>query len=403
MLAFRRQLVGALKKERQNTMNNAPSTTPRPAAASRALALAGSFDDVSTINARLREAAEKFHLISPATTCPQIPPGCVVSTSIVAIDPATDTHDVGGKRALIGYALFKLANAAGICWSPSASGRVDDGRDPRVVVFHAEGVWRDLSGAWLPVVGDCQMDLRDGSAQVEKILESAKARTNNDGSVRMSAAEVGRVQLRDTRAKILEHAQTKAKLRGIRSALAIRSYTAAELAQKPFVVARLSWVGTDSPDDRAAIRDSFLRGSAAAFGIPTPTRQLAPVPVMRSLPARSVSPDGEVLHDFLDEPLGTDSPPHIAEPAEASPAPAPTTAQPAPAAAPSTETPARSGHVIPGGSSKNTPIEDASDRDLEYWAARLEKALADGTSRSRERDEDIARAMRAELAARAAT
>jgi len=207
-------------------MNGSPqSQSP----ASRALAVAGSFDDVQAINAKLREAAAVAHLISPATSCPRLAPGCIVSTCLVAIDPATDTHDVGmGKRALLKTALLKLANAAGISWNPGASGRVDDGREPRVVHWHSEGAWRSLDGTWLPVVGDCMMDLRDGSAQVAKILESA------------GDAEKGRKQLRDMRAKILEHAQSKAMLRGIRSALSIRSYTAAELQAKPFVVARLS-------------------------------------------------------------------------------------------------------------------------------------------------------------------
>ena len=105
--------------------------------------------------------------------------------------------------------MLKLANAAGICWNARASGRIETHpRHPYTVHYHAEGAWRGLDGSWLPVVGEVLVDLRDGSAQVQKILESAK----ND--------ESGRVQLRDMRAKILEHSASKAELRGIRKALA---------------------------------------------------------------------------------------------------------------------------------------------------------------------------------------
>jgi len=378
------------------------TTTPaQQPPASRALALTGSFDDASKINERLRDAAERFFLVSPATSCPRLAPGCVVSTSIVAINPETETHDVGGKRALLKTALLRLANAAGIAWRPGASGRVDDGRHPYVCHWHAEGVWRGLDGTWLPVVGDCQMDLRDGSAQTTKVLESARAKTNSDGSIRVSAAEVGRVQLRDMRAKILEHAQSKAQLRGIRSALAIRSYTAAELAAKPFVVAKLCWVGSDSADDRAAIRESFLRASNALFGQASPLNLPAPAPARAALVASTITTDGEIVDDFEEpfasEPPGADGP---AEPTGEAPAPGPTATPPTAAAAPATEAPGRSGHVIPGGHSKGVAVEDAADRDLSYWIDRLDRSLADGTSRSKERDTALVKAMSAELTRR---
>jgi hypothetical protein len=367
-------------------------TAPAAQPASQALVVSGTFDN-NTINAQLALAAQKCHLISSATSA-SLPPGCVVACSVVQVTPA-DVYDVGGgKKALLRTALLKIANAAGVCWNASASGRIDDRRHPYLVHYHAEGAWRGLDGQWLPVVGEVLLDLRDGSAAVAKILESARAR--GDGNVRVTAAEVGRIQVRDTRAKILEHAQSKAELRGIRKALAIRSYSLSELAAKPFCVFKPVWVGTDSPDDRAAIRESFLRGAAAMFG-ESAARRLAAAPIAPALPpASDFTADGEVIDEFEPEPAAAAPEPTPAPAPQAATSAAP--ASPAPETAPPTGP--RSGLVIPGGRSKGTAIEDADDRDLTYWADRLEQGLADGSARDAARDEALARAMRAEQARR---
>jgi hypothetical protein len=279
-------------------------TTQQPQA-SQAPPIAGGMFDNDTINAQLKLAAEKCHLISSATSA-RLPPGCVVSCSVVALTP-NDVYDVGfGKKALLRHALLKLANAAGVVWHAAASGRLDDRRSPHLVHFHAEGAWRALDGTWLPVVGEILLDLRDGSAAAAKIVEGARAKVDDAGNVRVSAEEVGRVQLRDTRAKILEHAQSKAELRGIRKALAIRSYSVDEL-KKPFCVFKPVWVGTDSPEDRAAVRASFLGGYSALFGNRTAPPRLAAAPAPAALPAHDFTADGEVL----EEPdLPDDPPPH---------------------------------------------------------------------------------------------
>lgn len=358
----------------------------------------GTFDNSSKVNELLRIAQEKCHLISPATACPRLPPGCVVGLNVVPIVVANDSHDVGaGKRGLLRTALLRLANAAGIQWLGST--RIDPGTDPYYVHWHATGVWRSLDGTWLPVVGDCQMDLRNGSAQVAKILESARA------TEKRSAEEVGRVQLRDTRAKILEHAQSKAECRGIRKALAIRSYTERELSDKPFVVARMMWVGNpNDPQDRAAIRDSFLNGIGALMG--SAGRPALPPAMTYAMPTAEVPPVGSVpdsdgvLPDD-DEPTvappfrsydknqcgGKDSPP-----TNSAAVPPPAQAAGAPPASPKAPLPASngeaggsavgsrepSGFTIPGGREKGTSIEDCSDESLTWWTQKVADGLANG-------------------------
>jgi len=58
---------------------------------------------------------------------------------------------------------------------------------------------------------------------------------------------------------------------------------------------------------------------------------------------------------------------------------------------------APSGFVIPGGKSKDTPIEQAAERDLLYWVGRISKEIADGGSRRPDHDKKWVAAARAIL------
>ena len=367
----------------------------------QALVVSGTFSDEKRINEQLDLASKTTILVSPATTC-ALRPGCSVSFNLVKIDGQTETYDVGmGKRSLSRTALLKLANAAGICWNSARSYRVDDGSDPYYVHWHAEGAWQALDGTILPVCGDLQMDLREGSDQVRKILESARDPTKAP------------TQLRDTRAKILEHAQSKAELRGIRKSLAIRSYTLEELATKPFVVARVVFDGHDEDpeierENKRAIREQMLAGSRALFGAPIgglpardstrPPRHAAPPPPVGST---ADDPDSEPETPAVAaEDWGDDSPPPrraapvggpyvppaaavASKPASQPPArpqnarppstpPAAASQQPMPYGggqrAPVGTPTGRSGFVIPGGRTRGTPLEEADNKDLAYWA-----------------------------------
>ena len=108
----------------------------------------------------------------------------------------------------------------------------------------------------------------------------------------------------------------------------IRTYTLDEILAKPFCVFKPTWVGTDSQEDRAALRDSYLRGSAALYGTDTSPPRLMAAPIIRALPAYTA--DGEVLEepelDMADAPPApapeTPAVPHTATDASADAAPA---------------------------------------------------------------------------------
>ena len=71
---------------------------------------------------------------------------------------------------------------------------------------------------------------------------------------------------------------------------------------------------------------------------------------------------------------------------------------PAPAPPPGPPPPATGGHTIPGGRSKGTPLVDATDDDLYYWAGRL--AQGGGDPRFAAKDRELLAAVRAEIARR---
>lgn len=188
----------------------------------------------------LRKAMERGHLISPAAACPTLPPGCEVAVSAVLVEKDRETYTVQGGHALSKVALERISKAVGVSWHPTLSHRTDNGDDPCFASYKAVGHFRDFDGTWRTIEGEKQMDLRDGSE---------RAKTMKSG------------ELSEARKFIAEHAQTKARLRAIRS-LGIRaSYNDAEL-KKPFVCARLVFTGqSDDPD----IRREFARVTAQAM------------------------------------------------------------------------------------------------------------------------------------------
>lgn len=242
--------------------------------------ISGSYSNPEKFKQLLAWAQDSAHVISPAFSCARLPEGCSLAVSVVWINPDTDAHDVGmGKLGLLKHALAKVATAAGVRFDPHASGRLDNGADPYYVHYQAVGAWRHLDGSIIPIMGDKEMDLREGSAQVERIRKQSRDADK---------------QIREMRAFILGHAQSKAELRAIRKALGIRSYTKDEL-RKPFVVASLQFTGySDDPvirrENAAAIRNSMLGGAQALFGPPTGNTVPSPaLPVAHNVPVQLTS------------------------------------------------------------------------------------------------------------------
>jgi hypothetical protein len=250
----------------------------------------GTHTDPAKTTALLQEAQQSWNLVSPSPAIAQIPEGCAIALAAVFVDPKHDTYPIpGGSKLGIGKAgLDRIRGALGVKPVPNECGRIDDGSHPYYVRYRWVGYFHDFDGTKVPVVGEKIMDLRDGSAMTENLHRIARAKGKKGADS----------ELAQMRAFILEHAETKARLRAIRSLGVKTSYEAAELA-KPFVAARLQFTGDfKDPETKGyfqrKLTDNFLDASAAAFGsgqagpTPTalphaaPTRFLPPPPVEQS-------------------------------------------------------------------------------------------------------------------------
>ncbi len=264
--------------------NQAAMVTRQPSAA---MALAGTSHDAEDVTARLQAAVEKYNLVSPATSCGVLPEGCGIAISTVQLNPdprsSSDVYAIPGsdKLGLSKSALDRIGAALGVSWDARQSRRTDDGSDPLYCVFQAVGTYRCFDGSEIQIMGTKEMDLREGSPQLQGVSPA---------------------QANGIKKFLMPHAETKARLRAIRS-LGIRTgYTREEL-QKPFVCARLMFTGhTDDPELRRAFAlkraDAMLGGSRALFGEPEP---LPPAPL--PLPPTPPPPVGNRARDD-DQPGG---------------------------------------------------------------------------------------------------
>lgn len=352
---------------------------------STALQWVGSFESGSRANEILAAAAERFHLVSPASSVGSLPEGCEVATSFVQIDTANESYDVGmGKRGLSKVALDRIASAAGISWDPIASCRLDDGSDPYYVSFRAVGTLRGFDGTPVTIVGTKEMDLRPRSPQLESLEAKAKAKGKSSDA-----------QVREMRLHIMGHAESKARLRAIRSIGIRTSYTPDELA-KPFLIARLVFTGrTDDPELGRAFAmvraNAMLGGMAAMYG--APAAQLPASQPQRMTVGVRPPPVGQV-RDLDDE----DVPPARPSPRPAQAAPPPYTPAPAAAGGGDDGNGRKSGFIVPFGRSKGKDFAEVDDGDLEYLAAAFERSVNDPEkARFRESNEAMLAAALAEL------
>ena len=288
--------------------------TQGPAAGPSSLAkvpkdsLSSVMSDPRAITEKLREYGECFHLVTPSTNVDAIPEGCGISVSYVAVDTsqqAKETYTIGsGEKARVGLgidALKRIAGAAGVNWDPVRCGRLDDGSDPHYCHYRAVGTVRNFDGSLRTLTGEVEIDMREGSPQIEEIRakSAASAKKYNkpdDGGVS---------QIRELRKFILRHAESKAKNRAIADMGVRRSYARGEL-DKPFAVARIIWTGkTEDPELKREFArmqaQSMIGGTAALYGgtQPAPTQvHQPPLPAFQGhapppLSARSLDTDGE--------------------------------------------------------------------------------------------------------------
>lgn len=270
-----RVLVEGIRAELQRRKAGAAQAAERR---SQALAKAATttmgraIQDPEAITQHLVELSQNYHIVSPATRVDVLPEGCGVAISYVVVDPNTDkdgpkeVYEVGGRLGLSGDTLKRIAAAAGLDWDPRQCGRLDDGRDPHYCHYRAVGYVRNFDGSIRTVTGEVEMDMREGSPQIEEIrAKSAAAAKKYD-----KPDDGGVSQIRELRKFLLRHAESKAKNRAIADMGVKRSYAPAEL-QKPFAVARLTWTGeTSDPELRRVFAektaDAMIGGISALYG-----------------------------------------------------------------------------------------------------------------------------------------
>ncbi len=258
----------------------------------------GSFTDPQRATAALQQAAQAYHLVSPATVCGSLPEGCEVALSMVFIDPNDkNLYPLAqGKMGLDRVALMNIANAAGATVVESV--RLDDRSHPHYCAWRVTIEYRLFDGARVQRSGSVEIDVREpqGAAYVE-IVEKAKNAKDRGGN---PTPRDPSAQLLELRKFIDRHAESKAMNRAVAAMGIRRSYTKEEL-QKPFAVARIIFTGKSSDPKaqelfRNKIADNFLDSAPRLYG--QPARQLsapqgyAPPP-QQSRPVVETEPDGE--------------------------------------------------------------------------------------------------------------
>ena len=337
--------------------------------------IAGMFADAGEAASRLRLAAMKCHLIGGASMCP-LRVGHEIMIAVIPIDRETlyqlkqrakeGEPPPPPKWGIGDSTLHKVADVAGIQWVDDKGRpgivRLDDGRDRDYAHYSATGRYTAIDGTVRVISNQYDLDLRPSSRKVETLTEG---------------------EVKQKRANLVKLAITGAMNRAIRKAFGIpQGMTEAEIA-KPFVFARMIFTGrSEDPEVRRLFAhveaQKQLMAASALYGVPGSVPQLGGGAVGHLTAGQPVhvEPIGHVDVDPEDDP----------EP-ESGPAPvAPAAAPPIPPEARSPQ-PSGGGHVVarenpnewmPG--REKVRVKDATDKDLEYWAKKIQKDFDSGNA-----------------------
>jgi hypothetical protein len=255
---------------------------------------AGAIADVVELTRRCQTLSARTHLLSPTVSPDMIPEFHSVAIRFVVVSADQGRGEVykpvgcrDGEVALAKPALDKIAAAAGITWDPVRSGRLDNGKDRYYCHFRRVGYLTDLSGARRVIVGEKEIDARDGNPTIFTDDKDRMAhewddqrrcytdKIKNPGFVRGWSFE----RLTGVREHILAMAESKAGNRAIRSLGLRQKYHVGEL-ERPFAVLSLVLTGDHpDPDIQRMAKAKLLDASIAA------SRELYP-----SSAATAVSP-----------------------------------------------------------------------------------------------------------------
>lgn len=210
----------------------------------------------------IEEAAEKGIVVTPSMM-PVFPHGRGMAVSIVRITDfdaqGTQLYPIPGsnKLGLHKNVLDEIGRGFAIDWPPDwtfrepftlpgAQSEDPRDKDPYCIKITVCGRYKRFDGTWatLPALTK-EIDLREGSAEVEQIRTRQAASNQNNPTLAKSKADAEIGQLRKF---IRAHAQTKARLQVIRT-LVRSSYTLDELRKGPFYVFSSVWTGRSDNAD----------------------------------------------------------------------------------------------------------------------------------------------------------
>jgi len=280
----------------------APRAAPRAAAPTGIQVVGESVAAGQGLMAALQRLSSTCTLLAPTTATDSLPEGCAVAISMVKIDPDADGYILVGDRkspkptdriGLTKTAIERIGAAAGASWLPGLTGRVDDAKDPHYCHYQAWVRFQDIDGSFRDYPGECEIDLRDGSPQVQDIIRKAN-RPDASGKTRDPNQ-----QLAEARKFIQRQCASKAMLVALRRPGLRHWYTREELQNKPFAVTKLIFHGrTEDPVLKRLfgqiIAERFGNAVRQLSGNATPARRHSPPPI-GTVPVMNVH--GESLDD----------------------------------------------------------------------------------------------------------
>lgn len=389
---------------------------PAPAAPKFDLAqiqeLTGTYEDAQRATLAMSKCQELGHLISPVTVVHALPPGVGVGISSVLIDPQRDAYPAPGSSllALSKRGIDLIAGAAGVAWDPLASGILHKERDR--MIFTCAGTVTLLDGRERPIVGTKDMDVRDGSPAVLAAIEKsiAKYGRDNQNCSREEAVREGtrhaQNAVRELRGHLLSHAETKAGLRAVRRAFALRAAYRPEELERPFLVVQAVWTGRSENPELARIfaektADRFLGAKDRMYG-PERVRRAEVIDV-RTTVEKEADAAGVDEDDAPAASRGGVVPPGEAptsQPAASTPPATPREAPRAGPAAPAEDRgPEASGRLrLPKKGGGGDLLRDATGKSLQWWRDKIAQGLEDGTAgRYQRQNEELLDAIDAEI------
>jgi hypothetical protein len=334
-------------------------------------------------------------LVGPVQEIREIPEGFDVTVTRVVVDVEGETYWVGKnrndeeERGLGKSAIERLAAAAGASVKLT---RTDDRSHPRRCEYTAVAVMRLLDGSPHYAEASRAYDMtEDGTdwistfdAAAAKAYDKAIKARRTEEQASQEARDAGRSAAMAALGAMHRNAETKARLRALRTCLGLRSkYRTIDLQKKHFMVLRLSATGRSSDPQLRREFSRMLFASAtgathALFGPPAPhqqaTRALAYEPVeepRHALPGPGGNDGG--ADDRIDDTTG-----EIREPEQ--PATQAATAE-APATTKPDDEKTRAVDLIPKGRGlpdEGKPLAVASVAALEAYAKLATDVLAKG-------------------------